>query len=410
MIADAYKRATWAPPNIDSYNHLLAGMVKALKKPEDEKNIVSEVTMFEGDCGQIREEMLRFGLRPNAVTHKHMVEAFVKLGDVDLAIGSIESMQASNGSVQLISRKALTGLLLMLVKNDRPVDVLKIMRQMVQDNLRLPKNATLPLAGAGDRTLVSAWLDAHLDQMRKNKGKSMEDTAHLDMMEARRVEVMDNGIKVSSGGARCVVDDDGLFIPPTKMTTEELQTECEINSDSYQGLTRTQIIRKVKARRAGLSEALLSAQTKLKDLVKKERKAAGLLVDDKRAGSKVGQDNFRLFKYEAGKMARVTNVVQEFLKATKEGYEKEVGGGGFDEEGDGEGERKRDGRNVTELEDMVGMQLDEGEDESLLSPHPHPHPQWPAESLPSPDPLILPLTHPSDLVLSFPSSNNPKRC
>ena len=43
-----------------------------------------------------------------------------------------------------------------------------------------------------------------------------------EMLEARKIEVLESGIKVSSGGTNCVVDDDGLFIPPSKMTTEEL--------------------------------------------------------------------------------------------------------------------------------------------------------------------------------------------
>ena len=34
MIQDAFKRPTWDPPGVESYNALLAGMVQSLKKGE----------------------------------------------------------------------------------------------------------------------------------------------------------------------------------------------------------------------------------------------------------------------------------------------------------------------------------------------------------------------------------------
>ena len=164
-----------------------------------------------------------------------------------------------------------------------------------------------------------------------------------------------------------MVDDDGLFIPPSKMTTEELMVECQLNDLPSDGLTRSQLVKQVKGRREGLPSILLEAQSKLKDLVKRERKAAGLLVEDKRAGKKVVQERFRVLRYNKGKMTRITNVVQEVLKGTGEAYEREIGGEGFEDEAENE---RIASRNVTELDDMVGMQLDEGESASL--PHSSP--------------------------------------
>ena len=55
------------------------------------------------------------------------------------------------------------------------MDMLNILRVMVGDNLRLPRKASLALPEAGGRSILSSWMEGHLEQMRRNKGKSMEE-------------------------------------------------------------------------------------------------------------------------------------------------------------------------------------------------------------------------------------------
>lgn len=49
---------------------------------------------------QLREEMLRFALRPSASTHARMCEAYVVLGDTDLALGALDSLQVWKEALQ----------------------------------------------------------------------------------------------------------------------------------------------------------------------------------------------------------------------------------------------------------------------------------------------------------------------
>ena len=50
-------------------------------------------------------------LPPHHAVVQYRCEAYVALGDADLALGSILSLQASNGTMKLIRRKYLTELL-----------------------------------------------------------------------------------------------------------------------------------------------------------------------------------------------------------------------------------------------------------------------------------------------------------
>ena len=65
---------------------------------------------------------------------------------------------------------------MILAREDRPVDILNVLRSMVSDNLRLPRRASAPLieASAGGRSILTSWMAGHLEQMRKNRGKSVE--------------------------------------------------------------------------------------------------------------------------------------------------------------------------------------------------------------------------------------------
>lgn len=45
---------------------------------------------LESQFVRLREEMLLYGLRPNAATHAAMCEGYIKLGDVDSALGSLQ--------------------------------------------------------------------------------------------------------------------------------------------------------------------------------------------------------------------------------------------------------------------------------------------------------------------------------
>ena len=105
----------------------------------------------------------------------------------------------------------------------------------------------------------------------------------IDFSQARQTRIIE-GVKL--GMSDCVVDDDGVFIAPSKMTTMELQVslycmardvevwrniffvyflvsfhhyvpdpiqvESEANGLPVDGLTRTQLSRQVKARREAL--------------------------------------------------------------------------------------------------------------------------------------------------------------
>jgi|LauGreSuBDMM15SN_2_FD.fasta_scaffold216525_2 hypothetical protein len=102
---------------------------------------------METTFGKLREEMLGYSLRPSSQTFAHMYvcgevhlrspvcafvchelsatrdqtdlrislynrcEAYIVLGDADLALGALESLQAANGTTKLLKRKFLTELI-----------------------------------------------------------------------------------------------------------------------------------------------------------------------------------------------------------------------------------------------------------------------------------------------------------
>ncbi|KAG1675606.1 hypothetical protein FOA52_014194 [Chlamydomonas sp. UWO 241] len=354
MIADAARRPGWAPPDVESYNSLLAGMVSSLKPGQLEGEAAKAM---EPVFGKLREEMLRYSLRPSPATHARMCEAYVVLGDPDLALGAIESLQAANGTTKLLGRKYLSKLLLMLAKEDRPVDMLNILRAMVQDNLRLPPSATNPLPGdPHGRSIVSSWMESHLDHMRRNRGKSSQEAM---MTEAREVQVVD-GVRLGMGKA--VVDDDGLYISPAKMTLTELQTESEVSGLPVEGLSRGQLVKQVKLRREDLPVFIVEAQATLKATIKREAKVAGVSGGKKRDG-KVVQKRFRVIRLRDGKVARVSNVVQEVFQGKGSGHsvERTSGRGGPDEAyGDAEESDRFGGGDEDDLDSIMMSGLDEG--------------------------------------------------
>ncbi len=66
MIQDAFRRPSWRAPGVDSYNALLAGMVRSLGRSSSSSGAqaapamdATESTLMESTFGKLREEMLR---------------------------------------------------------------------------------------------------------------------------------------------------------------------------------------------------------------------------------------------------------------------------------------------------------------------------------------------------------------
>ena len=116
----------------------------------------------------------------------------------------------------------------------------------------------------------------------------------------------------------------------------------------------------VKTRREGLPPNVIEAQTTLEETVKRERKAAGLLDADKKRDGKVVQKKFRVIQFKEGKLAKISNVVQESFQDKSEGITVErtpgaepgFGSGGMDDEDGYSGD-------MEDLDDIMGGGLDE---------------------------------------------------
>ncbi|GAX74653.1 hypothetical protein CEUSTIGMA_g2101.t1 [Chlamydomonas eustigma] len=350
MIQDAFRRPAWEPPNVESYDSLLSGMVISLKSGFD-SDVASQM---ESTFGKLREEMLKFSLRPTATTYAHMCEAYIVLGDMDLALGALESLQAANGTTKLLAKKHVSKLLLTLAQQDRPVDMLNIFKFLIGDNLRLPRKAVTPLPDGDGRSILTAWMPSHMEQMRQNRGKSVAQTM---MQEVRTTRIVDG---VLLGIADCVVDENGVFVSPSKMTTTELQVECEAAGLPIDGLTRTQLSKQIKARRAELPENILTAQAALQKAVKSELKALGAEEKDGKRDGKITQKRFRVIQFQDGKLSKISNVVQEVL-TSKESYTEERTAGEEPDFGSGMGGDDEDyGGDMEDLDDIMRSGVDEG--------------------------------------------------
>lgn len=60
----------------------------------------------------------------------------------------------------------------MLAKEDRPVDLLNILRAMLVDNFPVPKSCGNPLPeSANGGSIVSGWLESHMEGMSAFRGR-----------------------------------------------------------------------------------------------------------------------------------------------------------------------------------------------------------------------------------------------
>lgn len=92
-------------PDVETYNALLEGVVRALVQRDDD--------MFYAFMG-MRDRMLKNGIRPNKTTYKHFCEGYVKLkDDIDYALGAYESLRktAVVGGTKLLEKSQLSNML-----------------------------------------------------------------------------------------------------------------------------------------------------------------------------------------------------------------------------------------------------------------------------------------------------------
>jgi len=416
MLTDALSRPDWLPPNAEAFNSLLQGIVASINPDKGripsslgeaaeehmaeglEGDTQSMAESLEVQFGRLREEMLVYGFRPNAVTYATMCEGYIKLRDIDAALASLQSMRDAGGSTQLISKKWMSALLISLAKGDRPMDLLNVLKSLVSANQRLPKAASKPIVdgtAAPGATIATVWLPAHFEYMRTHKDRgdgggggaggisSAASGLRALMDQALELRDVGDGIQVSNLG-NCVVENDGsgIWVKPARMTTAEMQAELTAAGIPLPPSgKRRDFTAAVKAHRDSLPRNVKDIQEHLEQARKAEMEAlerkTGLLlgqpVKPKKKG-KVEVDTFRVLQMEDGKLRKILHVSQEVIKGSRSNYSRSVGGSNaYDEDLDlvlsgGRPNRKgADDDGPDEVDDILSEGVDEGVGEIIKS-------------------------------------------
>ncbi|KAF5832974.1 hypothetical protein DUNSADRAFT_10961 [Dunaliella salina] len=391
MLMDALSRPDWLPPNAEAFNSLLQGIVASINPDKGripsslgeaaegrmaeglEGDTQSMAESLEEQFGRLREEMLVYGFRPNAVTYATMCEGYIKLRDIDAALASLQSMRDSGGSTQLISKKWMSSLLISLAKDDRPMDLLNVLKSLVSANQRLPKAASKPImdgTAAPGATIATVWLPAHFEYMRTHKDRgdggggaggisSAASGLRALMDQALELRDVGDGIQVSNLG-NCVVENDGsgIWVKPARMTTTEMQAE----------LTAAGLPLPPSGKRRDFTAAI-----KMEALERKTGLLLGQPVRPKKKG-RVEVDTFRVLQMEDGKLRKILNVSQEVVKGSRSNYSRSIGGANaYDEDLDlvlsgGQPNRKAtDEDGPDEVDDILSEGVDEGVGEIIKS-------------------------------------------
>ncbi|GIL97974.1 hypothetical protein Vretimale_3523 [Volvox reticuliferus] len=292
MLQTFYTDQRFAPPRASSYTALLKGLVSALRSPDGADRGPEEVTAsgpgFGGrvvlDSEQLdqllralREEMVARGLRPGREAYAAMVEAFAVAGDLDSALATYETMTRAKGSPALMRKKYLGRFVVSLLVADRPIDALRLLRDCsttpsyadARSCVTLPAAASNPLPGAedGGRSALTSWLPRHFEVMRQRKGQRASVLSFMrdaDMLSRREVD----GVVLGMGG--CVVTEEGLWVPPAKMTLLEMRVELTaggMDPSAVSGASRKDLQKMIKDRREHLSSNLLEMQARLEVFV-----------------------------------------------------------------------------------------------------------------------------------------------
>ncbi|KAG2445696.1 hypothetical protein HXX76_000303 [Chlamydomonas incerta] len=303
MLQNFYTDPRFSPPRASTYNALLKGLASGLRLgplggafpaaalagdeglgAEDEAGGAGGRQLeLDGDSLDkllvvLREEMVARGLRLGRETYAAMVESFAAVGDMDGALAAYDTLLRANGTPALLRKKYLGRLVVGLLVSDRPIDALRVLRDCsesssfddARENVTLPPSASAPLPGpaAGGRTALTVWLQAHYETMRQRRGQRasvLQFMQDADMSSRREVD----GVVLGLGG--CVVTADGLFVPPSKMTTAELRAELsgagvELPASATGGSSssnRSQLLKLVKDRRAKLPSGVIEMQGQL---------------------------------------------------------------------------------------------------------------------------------------------------
>ncbi|GIL47525.1 hypothetical protein Vafri_4310 [Volvox africanus] len=292
MLETFYTDQRFAPPRGSSYTALLKGLVSALRSPdvadsgpeEDTASgpgfggrVVLDSEQLDQLLRALREEMVARGLRPGREAYAAMVEAFAVAGDLDSALATYETMTRAKGSPALMRKKYLGRFVVSLLAADRPIDALRLLRDCsttpsyadARSCVTLPAAASNPVPGADDggRSALTAWLPRHYEVMRQRKGQRASVLSFMrdaDMMSRREVD----GVVLGMGG--CVVTEEGLWVPPAKMTLLEMRVELTaggMDSSAVSGASRKELQKMIKDRREHLSSNLLEMQARLEAFV-----------------------------------------------------------------------------------------------------------------------------------------------
>ncbi|MEW5312845.1 MAG: hypothetical protein WDW38_004447 [Sanguina aurantia] len=217
-----YVDAQFSNPNTESFNSLLAGLVKSIR-PLGAKDVMAS-TELETELAAVNGEMQGMGLRADKYTYKSGCEAFIQMHDCENALINYYAMKKTGGSTRLLSRKFMSQLIgekggaapdtgaaelvgtdgseVLLAKMDKPADLLHILQAMLVDNFPIPRRAGKPVPGAlNGGSIVSAWLDNHLESMSAFRGQRK--------MQEVIAQETSREIRVSRGCAQCLPHDPG---------------------------------------------------------------------------------------------------------------------------------------------------------------------------------------------------------
>ncbi|GLC44065.1 DNA-directed RNA polymerase III subunit RPC4 [Pleodorina starrii] len=326
MLQAYYEDPRFSPPRASSYTALLKGFVSALRPPDggpppdrspEDDDPSSGAGAGSGGGGgggglalgpdqldallnALREEMVARGLRPGREAYAAMVEAFAVVGDLDSALATYETMTRAKGSPALMRKKYLGRFVVSLLTADRPIDALRLLRDCsttpsyadARSCVTLPAASSAPLPpgtllsaggvevqGGGDgRSALTVWLPGHFEVMRQRKGQRASVLAFMrdaDLSSRREVD----GVVLGMGGA--VVTEEGLFVPPPKMSMAELRVELTASGTEAEAVARAgrkELQKMVKDRRERLPSGILEMQAQLEGMVaareEEERAAA----------------------------------------------------------------------------------------------------------------------------------------
>lgn len=78
-----------------------------------------------------------------------------------------------------------------------------VLTLQVSDNLRLPRKVYESLPEAEGRSVLSCWMPGHMEQMRRNKGKSMEESMLTEVRVSCKANYLSIYARQLSLSVRC---------------------------------------------------------------------------------------------------------------------------------------------------------------------------------------------------------------